>query len=123
MRTSINRRLGNDGDVGIAPGVEPCRDEVDDFDRARLPGSRFEQLLLAGPDSARRQLTLDDVQTLLDFGLIRCRAIAAEEEFDDVSRDRKLTTERSHQVLAHRVAGKSFGGLPVELIHFHSESF
>jgi hypothetical protein len=32
------------------------------------------------------QLTLDDVQTLLDFGLIRGRAIAAEQEFDDVSR-------------------------------------
>jgi hypothetical protein len=101
-------------EVRVRLRVEAGRHEVDDPDRPLLSRPRLEQLLFAGPDSARRQLTLDDVQTLLDFGLIRCRAIAAEEEFDDVSRDRKLTTERSHQVLAlpERPSRQSVVSLP-----------
>ena len=42
-------QTGERGDVRVALGVKPGRDDVDDFDGARLPRARLEKLFLPRP--------------------------------------------------------------------------
>ena len=45
-------QAGQRGHVGVAFGIQPCGDQVDDSDLALLAGVRFEELLFAGFDRA-----------------------------------------------------------------------
>ena len=45
-------QAGQRGHIGVALGIQPCGDQVDDSDLALLAGARFEELFFAGLDRA-----------------------------------------------------------------------
>ena len=103
-------------EVGVAADVEPGRDQVDELDRALLPGPRLEQLMGAGAHGPVAELALDDLEALGDLVGVGAGAVAAEQELADVGRDRVLALELEGQVLADDEAVERLGRDLVEAL-------
>src|ERR1017187_1776324 len=66
--------------------------------------------MFPGTDCLLTKLTLDNLEAVGDFLVVHRGAIAAQEKFGDVGRDRILSLEFAHEILAHHVALKGFCG-------------
>jgi hypothetical protein len=106
------------GQVAVVLGIEPRPYDVDDLDRTRFLGPRLEQLFLAGANRPVLQLLLDDLQPFVDLVVVDARAVAAEQELDDIGRHRVLARVLAHEVLANEVAVERCCAQPVDVVHF-----
>jgi hypothetical protein len=114
------RKAGQLGQVAVVLRVEPGANDVDQLDRPCFLGSRLEQFLLAGAHRAILQLLLDDLQTFVDLVLVDARAVAAQEELDDVGRHRVLARVLAYEVFANQVTVEGRRREPVQRIQFHA---
>ena len=71
-------------DKGIRIGVEPCGDEVDEFDLAFFMGTGFKKFLFTGANGLFSKLALHDFQLLSDFLRVHRGAIAAQKKLGDI---------------------------------------
>ena len=98
------------GQKRICAGIQSGSDNVDQLHLPLFLGAGLEQLMFPGADCLFTELTLDNLEAFGDFLVVHRGAVAAQEKFGDVGRNRILPLEFAHEILAHHVAFKGFCG-------------
>ena len=110
------------GDVAGVLGVQAGPDGVDQAHGAFAVGLVLENFFLSGANAAVFQLPLDDIKAFLDFVLVGRRAVATEQELDDVGRHWVGLGVFPHQILAHDEAFKGLGAEVIQAIQLQTHA-
>ena len=111
-------QAGKRREVGVAPGIEPGGDDIDDLHPSLFTCAGLEELLLACLHRPILELPLDDLEAFVDLTRIAARAVAPQEKLDHVRGHRELAAEGPHEVLAYQVAFEHADRLPVDAVRF-----
>ena len=100
----VQLETGQFGLVGVASGVEPSSQQIDDLDPSLVSGAVLEQLLFARPDRAILHRLLHHLKAGGDFVGVGGCAVPPEHELADVGRNGVLAAELLGEVLLDEIA-------------------
>lgn len=115
----VQSEAGQFGKEAVVGRIQAGADDVNELDPSFFLGAGFEQLLFAGANRAELKLPLHNGEPLLNLRLLDARAVASEQKFRHVVRDRILALESAHQVLADQVPIEGRRSDAVQRIEFH----
>ena len=104
------------GLVGVALRVEPRLEEVDDLHAALVPRAVFEELLLAGANSALLHRCLHHLQPSGDLIGISRRAVPPQQELAHIRRHRVLAAELLSEILLDQVPLEDLSCKLIEIV-------